>query len=244
MGSCATISEADYERLKQLYREAVASSPELAEKMSQPFCGVVGAGYATTIGPKIVYIGKATYVDSDGGEFQSLEHLSLGWRGRAFDDFPTALNSDFWRQMDRVVETIYGIADIPLPTKHRQVAAWTNLMKISGNGGNPTGKVAKLQRDASAEILSEEMRRLDPDIVWIVTGDFESDIVYRVFGAARTEWIPPEGTPTTLHRVTPNGRSFVAWTRHPQGQSSDSQRRDTDRLARLAVDSWKKRLNG
>jgi hypothetical protein len=242
MASCATISEAEYERLKQLYREAVASSPELAGKMSQPFCGVVGSGYASTAGPKIVYIGKATLDEPVDGAFQSLESLSLGWKKDAFDGFGSA----FWYQMVRVVETIYRVADIPPPAEPRQVVAWTNLMKISGNSRNPPKEVAKRQRDASTEILSEEMRRLDPDIVWIVTGDFESDIVYRVFGGgpAGAGWSHLNGDLETIYRVTPNGRSFVAWTRHPQGQSSDNQRRDTDRLARLAVDSWKKRSNG
>jgi hypothetical protein len=232
-----TITRDEYDSLAQIRNDIIASGMA-PTAVGQPFCGWVGSQWDRTRYPTLLYIGKATYEECTLEESErtwTFEELTASYESV----LASATASPFWRNFDLVLGELVRHVRIPPPASLREIAAWTNLMKISGSKGNPSGRLAAIQRETSLAILRQEIVRLDPAIVWIVTGNDYAAEVHSVFDEtadSETGWVRPEYP--FMYRVSDDGRRFVVWTMHPQAKAWTELQRQAGILCPLAARWW------
>jgi hypothetical protein len=168
-------------------------------------------------GPKIMYIGKATY----------------GWSGTPNRFIENDLQKgrypwgQFWPFIIDLVPQIYGSWDRKFEENSRKWSldrtVWSNLMKLGAADGNPRGQLYKLQQNTSQNILREELRLLKPNCVILVSGgDYSSD-AEAVFGESHLwkQKIINDDNLWIKNLPSEYGNGRVYWTRHPQGWKSE-----------------------
>lgn len=161
---------------------------------------------------KILYIGKAT-----AGEFGEAD--AVAW---SFEN----MQSPFWRFADRLSQ----LADPNI--QGRANLAWSNIFKQGVKNGNPQGEVALDQAEESVQLLKEEVTKLRPDLIVLVTADYWEEIPKKAFDIADGESTQDaDGKLKTVQAPggrygiwsRPSFKSFppIVWLHHPQGKMTE-----------------------
>jgi hypothetical protein len=229
----ASLRAAEYAEFARIRDELIASGLSASE-ISQPHCGWIGDLWDRRRFPTILYIGKATY---DRNEFDDIS--TALYEDQALDyDHSLLRRSAFWRNLNQILDFIIEYSGVERPEPTRAIAAWTNVMKLSGRRRNPPQVIVKAQSEVALRILCDEVRRLDPAIVWTVTGDdYEAEVHKVLDGAAgRDGWIRSEDG---AYMYREDAHRFIAWTMHPQGKGLRYTAANRT-LSKLAADAWRR----
>jgi hypothetical protein len=178
---------------------------------SQPFLAGVGPRYFEAT-PRLLIVGKATKGWSDV-ENQS-DPESIAASAASFMTGPTS--GLFFGYIRKLAEEL-----CIQPPGHRglDAIAWSNLARMDYAEGNPKLRNFKKQRDVALELMQEEVAWLQPDLIVVLTSDYEPEFVREAFGFGGREILPDAGHTDCFAEVV--GGVPIAWVRHPQGKAAD-----------------------
>jgi hypothetical protein len=199
-------------QLKSVYEpyleELKVLSKEQADKFSYPLLMKVFPDYET-VNKKVLYVGKETYtwIDTmDNCANLSVEYIMDSYEEFAFAKDYHGRNSPFWRFIKTFHESING-KDSP------NGLLWTNFSKCDSNGTTPDYNLQKLN-DKGFDLLLEELKIVNPDIVIFITGwDYERQF-QRVFIGLEYKTIEESYLYKCVHSALPS-HSYM--TMHPKG---------------------------
>lgn len=207
--------KSDYQELESLISHEVQAAC--------PFVPFSGSEAISSICPRILYIGKATF-GWDGSSFEDAQDVAsrfvMGEVARG------QYRSAFWDFIIDVVPRVHracGLAAEDAAEWALDRIRWTNLMKVGSAEGNPYGGLYGKQRLICHRILRDELQEFRPTCVVMVTGgDYEAD-VYEVFGREWDEHTLRLPGNNLWVKDLPDefSKGRVYWTRHPQGWRRD-----------------------
>lgn len=181
----------------------------------QPFLAGRGEHYQSS-DPKILIVGKATGGWCDVPNPRDPDSI----RGHSDEIMNSGgLDSAFWRYIQLLAqETSPGWKE---PFKH---LAWTNIARLGYRGKNPNASQFKEQEAVCNKLLRAEISDLRPDLIVLVTHDFQHKFVKNFFLGVDWQNLS-EGNRYARSGILDNHAAIV-WTRHPQGRPGDESRRE------------------
>jgi hypothetical protein len=181
-----------------------------------PFLAGCGTDYMGS-NPRILIVGKATGGWRDVADTTDAERIR-----QHSDDFlawvADAPFSAFWRHIDRLARDIAESAgqSWQRPLNH---IAWTNLARIGMAGGNPQGRAFAVQEDICCRLLTGEINWLKPDLMVLLTHNYQHRFVSSFFRTAEWRTLRNAGHDDAWVGIV-DGR-MVFWTAHPQGKARE-----------------------
>ena len=173
----------------------------------QPFLAGRGKHYCSST-PKVLFVGKATGGWSDIEDPYNREKIRKASDRLLYDG---GLSSPFWNYIRRLEEQIFPNCGEPL--SH---IAWTNIARLGYERGNPEGGNFTQQKAICKKLLEVEISTLKPDLIILLTNNYQWRFVKEFFGSIRWQCLP------NPHEYAWSGiwrnQTVVVWTRHPQGK--------------------------
>lgn len=222
--STTELTNAEHE-LVALYRKLIRDRGEAEGGWDHPFLAGRGRRYAQSH-PKILIVGKATggWCDvPDPGSATSIRECS----DKFIDGIKTEPFSAFWRYIDQLADEIAARTSQQwdLPLEH---IAWTNLARIGFGRGNPSTQEFAVQREVCRWLLLAELEWLKPDLILLLTHNYQHQLVDSVFEGVTWADLPGCGHKHAWVGQW-RGDTLVVWTAHPQGKALS--RLETERAA-------------
>lgn len=170
----------DIAELKNLYRELLKSVPKDFNESLYPFFVQTGSKYEKS-NPKILFVGKSVngwvtdstnledLFDESNSERIVNRHDQLSWVNdlEGPNEIYNTNKSSFWRLIKQISVQVLN------NNEWYNYIAWSNLYKLSPEKGNPNSWLQNIQRKHCIDILNEEIRVLNPNIVIFLTSYWE-----------------------------------------------------------------------
>lgn len=210
------------EKLMPLYQKMLDECKSEGDGLV-PFCVQWGRKYPMASGKNILFVGKATngwrkFYDLDTFFNGSSDKRGFARQDQMTHSVPTpyfnANKSAFWRVIRQVTQAFY-----PDTTDWCAPIAWTDLYKLAPEKkGKPTisHKTRELQLAHCKHIFRTEIEALQPDIVVLLTSNWEGPFLFNLNGGTHTTSIDEyDALNVRAYRI--GNRLFVA-APHPQGK--------------------------
>jgi hypothetical protein len=206
----------------ELFDELCSSDGIDSTQIAAPFFSV-----RSVEARSVLYIGKATAKEWDRSDFCSLSPANMKERREQRREFTKNFlaeeaphyNSGFWsfaKELNTQAAKKWN-QRVKKPFQH---VAWTNICKIGALKGNPRGFLLKKQRDLAIETLRLEIELYKPQLICLVTWDYEIDAVRRVIDDPNdASWDKAENDQWLWWRGATAKLPPILLTGHPQGKS-------------------------
>lgn len=214
----------DIFELRRIYSDLLNNVPNKIKYPLYPFFVQVGTNYITS-NPKMMFVGKSVngwvtdstnvddLFDENNSERIVNRHDQLSWVNdlEGPNDIYNTKKSAFWRVIKQISISIHDT------NEWYNNIAWSNLYKLSPEKGNPNSQLQNMQRNYCTDILNEEIRVLNPDIVIFLTSFWE-DFYINSIGLDQSKSKSISWNGYDLKHQIYKKRLFIQ-SMHPQGKS-------------------------